>query len=291
MLELNNKLKVKGEVNLVVKSSNGEKRETGFFKNLILDSFFPKLQSGGFSAPIRISVGTGSTPPAVTDTQLENRVSPPTIAAASFDNASTAEDVNNIYYTNEFRQRFTIGSVVGNIAEVAASFNENPSAGIGTRTLVKDLQGNPTTITVLATEELTVYYKFTVVVPKSDSVSVVDVNGTPTTVTMRVDDQMSFFTFFNTQRSCRPWETLTLNVTGTSPTVTGVGAVVLPTLSWSTDNENLLTYNFGTGDANFAGGIGGVYTVQGYAVNFNPPIPKTSNDTLRLTFKRIYDRF
>lgn len=168
--------------------------DTGWFENLItnggLDRFgthAPTNSSGsnpedtwrGHALP-QFHVGSGNTAPAVTDTALQTLV-------ASVNSGGPTRSANYAtgYAQDIYSAQFGEGVAQGNLSEI----------GIGnvtdlfSRALILDDLGNPTTITVLSNEFLTVYYTLRVNIPQSDVVTTVsiDIDGVPTnhTVTIR----------------------------------------------------------------------------------------------------------
>ena len=108
-------------------------------------------------------VGTGTTPPTVSDLTMANR-----LASAGMDVSARTANVTAARYTRTvFTGQFAAGAVVGNITEVGVGITSgvltsppNPASGyLWSRQLIKDLAGNPVALTVLATEFLTVTYE------------------------------------------------------------------------------------------------------------------------------------
>ena len=131
------------------------------FKNLLLNKFFLTISPNGNGSDLSPSleycqVGTSSTPPTVSDTALGSRlaISPKSGVTYSYSYASSAG-------TGYWRQvactfTFSVGAVVGNISEVGVANWEN--SALLSRSLIKDSEGNPTTITLTATDQLKVKY-------------------------------------------------------------------------------------------------------------------------------------
>lgn len=129
------------------------------FKNLLLDNFFLAISPNGNGGTLVPSlsccrVGTSSTPPAVTDTNLGSQL------AISLD-GSYATSYASSAGTGYWRQvactfTFSVGAVVGNISEVGIANSGNYL--LLSRSLIKDSNGNPTTITLVSTDQLKVTY-------------------------------------------------------------------------------------------------------------------------------------
>lgn len=129
------------------------------FKNLLLDNFFKTISPLGNGStitpePQNCKVGTGSTPPSPVDTQLVSQV-------ASIGKGGSSYTYSSSIATGYWRQlattfTFPIGSVVGNISEIGVS--NYADSLLLSRSLIKDGLGNPTTITLTATDQLKVTY-------------------------------------------------------------------------------------------------------------------------------------
>jgi len=137
---------------------NGQCRvDTGFFHNLITNVGLNDAHSGTatFNA---ISVGTGNTPPAYTDTTLAARVATTTTVQSSQEGQSGSPGDPDFYRWVEKTLRFAQGVAQGNLTEVGATRSSSPYTTYS-RALILDGSGNPTTLTVLADEFLDVTYR------------------------------------------------------------------------------------------------------------------------------------
>lgn len=182
---------VKGFYKLVVSKDKECKevvRETDWFPNLITNNGMDQLS--GSILPGYISrtfyVGSSNQAPAFTDNALISQ-----IASGSYTNyASRATDGQVATYT--FSYQFAQGAAAGNVAEVGFGLPNQP---LFSRALVLDGLGNPTTITVIANEFLTLTYEVRINIPQSDFTKTMDftVDGSPvsTTVTMRANGTTS----------------------------------------------------------------------------------------------------
>lgn len=143
------------------------------FDNLITNSGMDQLgTTTGYLDYCHVGVGT--TAPAFTDTQLASWLASTgsTYQSDSVD-GSTEEQMRTaatVWGSRTRYFRFAQGAVVGNITEVGVSrsSNTNPSNPLFSRTLIKDSEGNPTSVTVLASEYLYVAYTLTVYLDGND---------------------------------------------------------------------------------------------------------------------------
>lgn len=149
-------MQVAGEFRMRVLRPDGRCRlDTGYFPNLITNLGLNSPGSGtGYTG---ISVGTGNTAPAFSDTNLVARV------ATTFTDNGSAYTSNNgtpgtpDWYTSYLLSlRFAQGAAAGNLAEIGVTGGSPYNCY--SRALILDSSGNPTTITVLGDEFLDVSY-------------------------------------------------------------------------------------------------------------------------------------
>jgi hypothetical protein len=146
-----------------VNADTGERRVVAdWFDNLITDMGLNRLGSGGVCS--YCLVGSGSTPPANSDTQLQTLV-----AATSTTQGGDGGIVTSptAYRWARYVFRFGAGAAAGNLSEVGVNWNGSTTA-IFSRALIKDGSGNPTTITILSNEYLDVTYELRVYPPAAD---------------------------------------------------------------------------------------------------------------------------
>lgn len=163
---------VSGEYCLQVRKKTGEVvKDTGFFKNLITNQGLDNICGSDNNALRYMSVGTGTTAPAITDTQLVNLRAVVDINASG-NTAITSLDTTNNYLISTLTASFLNGSASGNISEVGVGMSYDGTL-LTSRALVRDANGDPTTITVLSDEDLVVIYKFKIKQPTVDFTGVV----------------------------------------------------------------------------------------------------------------------
>lgn len=125
-------------------------KETPFFKNLVLNSGLARLSVG--SAIGRVCVGSGNSIPVVTQTSLDNFIASTTLTQGA-DTFGGQGSTNPIYYWARRTYRFREGVAAGNLSEIGIGWGD---VDLFNRALIKDTNGNPTTITVLSDEYLDV---------------------------------------------------------------------------------------------------------------------------------------
>lgn len=138
---------------LVARKASTEEitRETEWFKNIVLDTGLNQMSVGTWID--RVRVGSGNSTPVASQTQLDNTIASTTTVQDS--GSVTKQTTTSPYYTAAKRTyRFAEGVAAGNISEVGCGWGAG--LALWNRALVKDLNGDPTTITVLSDEFLDV---------------------------------------------------------------------------------------------------------------------------------------
>lgn len=130
------------------------KHETPEFKNIVLDIGLDRMSVGAWLG--RCAVGAGNSVPHASQTQLDNFIASTTARIS----VSTSVNKTPPYYQEIiYTYRFGQGVAAGNLSEVAVGWgNAATGSDIFDRALIKDTQGNPTTITVLTNEFLDVVF-------------------------------------------------------------------------------------------------------------------------------------
>lgn len=287
---------VKGEYNLLCTRDAGLEtervEETGFFKNMVLDNFFTYIASQtAFSyfpnQQKTIRVGSGTTAPTAGQTTLVSLLA--SIGggtAGSIQYAESADVIANDIWSKTITMtfQFGLGQFTGNVSEVGFALPNATAPTVHTRALVVDGNGNPTSITVTAQDQLTVIYKLTVSVPYTVQTGQVVISGVtydytaaktaPTT--MGAGSIIWPNGVITTQAHNGAFGAVGENPSGTSAALT----VAFPASAGTRRN---FTVTAATGDANLAGGITAINMNGGFKFGFTPAIPKTSTQTLSLT--------
>lgn len=296
---------VSGRYQITASKLDGRSRVLAdWFENLILDAGLVEL--GNRQCATVCSVGTGNSEPVSTQTALDSFLaSTSTVNVQVLNMASTPP----YYGFNRKTFRFPLGGVIGTIAEVGVGWAE----GLLSRSLIKDSNGAPTTITLLPDEVLDVTYEIRLYAPTVDRVESLVINGTTHTVTTRAIDvtgwvwsgyfndgyiggrvraTRDYFGYYNASYGLVPVTNSLL-----SGNTTNVTAVVHGGLFDDNYTGNKTVTGgqvLGLNDANLTGGIGRVEVRTSnlgvYQMHFSPAIPKTSAHTLRLNIAVSWDR-
>jgi hypothetical protein len=175
------------------------KSDTGWFPNLITNTglgyyhnqpTFGAFDSRGAIVNI-MSVGSGSAAPAVTDTALTTPVASVSAgttgggtgwAGFSSKGYTAAAGPNPAFWWGQISYLFATGAAAGNLTEIGACpGGVNPNGGLYSHALIVDSGGNPTTITVLSDEVLTVTYQVNYYINTTDTGFSFNLNGSPVT--------------------------------------------------------------------------------------------------------------
>jgi hypothetical protein len=153
--------KLAGRYLMVAVKPDGTERHLAEFDNLLTDVGLNQI---GVGTPFGwAQVGSGSVAPANTDTALQTHV------ASTNSNTASATGVQSATpYYGWVRQtyRFAAGVAAGNLSEVGIGWGT--SGNLLSRSLIKDSDDNPTTITVLSDEVLDITYELQIYPPDAD---------------------------------------------------------------------------------------------------------------------------
>lgn len=186
-------LGISGELRCVVTKADGTvKKDTGFNKNLILNSgldFFGG--SIGSSFMLGCVIGTGVSQPVPTQTKLDTPIAMEVSQGAAQKSRGFVDDGSGLWkFSDTKTYRFT-GLNNVNVTELGlVSSGSLANHNLVTRALIRDSEGEATSITVQADETLDIYYRVHKVVDirdKSFVVNLIDGVGveTPYNVTIR----------------------------------------------------------------------------------------------------------
>lgn len=180
---------VSGHFTLLVQRKDGKGRirtvRKHKFDNLITDFGLNSMASLAVAESRRdiirsVQVGSGSTPPAVSDTSLQAHVATRGVTTET----PTRGVVTNQYHWRRWTWQFAQGVAAGNLNEIGVGVNTS-AGSLFSRALILDSSGNPVTLTILPTEFLTVVYELRNYPPTGDLVRNVTIDGVARTVTIR----------------------------------------------------------------------------------------------------------
>lgn len=149
-MQINIHNKVGARFKLIVHKGDGfAVRETNWFHNIVLDSGLAQMSAGTWIN--RCCVGSGNSTPLPEQANLDNFIASTNtkISESSSSNPSSPP----YYVSAKVTWRFDEGVAAGNLSEVGLGWS---NVNLWNRALIKDTNGNPTTITVLSDEYLDV---------------------------------------------------------------------------------------------------------------------------------------
>lgn len=313
MLKVKTDMKVGGFYKIDVKKENGDVYSTGIFENLVTNYGLNQICNdganvGGASMSYVFKncyVGTGNTPPVNSNTSLEN-------LTASTTNVGGGGSVTSEYRLTTRVATFAQGVIVGNISEVGFGYS---SSQIASRALIKDINGNPVTLTIVATDQVSVTYYFRLYLPP-DLNFTMDLDGvtydvllTPMTLIKwySTDGVRMHYTSYQTNPSSFPmfsWYTqcrdstteIDNNFTSNNTVVSGWGRSAYIADSFTVDSYVEWNYTKGL----FTNGIRLIQTGCGSNGNagapamkliFTPAIPKNNQQKLTINFSITLSRY
>lgn len=312
MIELKSELE--GIIKLEIIKEDGTLKEVeGLnvpFYNLITDAGLNYLSGytaiGGAAAYCR--VGTSSTPPTTTDTTLGAQTGSASPSGATTN--SVQYSTTPYYSSHQIVYTFAVGAVSGNLTEVGF-FSAATGGTMWSRALIKDSGGNPTTLTLLATEQLKVTYTVRRYIPALLTGSfTLSTNGVNSTITYNIKPANISATggtiWYGGSAAGRSfmdlyaYETDLLGDVTSRPAGTESSAISVTRDNYTTGSfQSTATLSIGTSVANFTTGIGSVVfciygTVNpvyaGYQCSFSPKIMKKSSQTLSIGIRLSWGR-
>ena len=200
------KVRFAGKYRCVLNEGTDREVSTPWFDNLITNIGLDRLGNSTTTVFTWASIGTGTTTPAFTDTSLAAfTASTSTITLDSQTNQGPSTYIAQCQFHHTYAQ----GAVVGNMAEVGVGWATG-GGSLWSRALILDGGGSPTTLTVTALDQLTVYYQLTMTPDLTDLSSTVSISGTTYNYTGRIATvatwMASFYTVFQSGSPAR-WAT------------------------------------------------------------------------------------
>lgn len=261
-----------------------------WFSNLITNQGLDLMGTGSIDQIVdRCRVGSGSTPPAVTDTALVAQVA--TVLSPS----KTWGFTTSAPYYNWFRMVYTfpVGAAAGNLSEVGIG---SSGANLLSRALIVDGTGTPTTITILADEQLVVTYEFRIYNLVDDVPFSIVISGVTYTGTVR-PARVGAEQLVGGSATAGGVGGQTVGTTGSAlgaftalPTSQVANSGTISNLSYTNGNYYRdFTITWSPSQGNVGSGITTMvvsHSMGKMQISFSPIIPKTNTKTLVLTFRQ-----
>lgn len=275
------------------------------FRNLITNGGLDRM-GGNADYLTWCQVGSGSTAPSAGDSNLVSRVA----GSSTLQSTLSGVQPSAPYFTwRRNTKRFATGVAAGNLAEVGMGWLS--TGGLFSRALILDALGTPTTITILADESLDVTYELRAYPKVTDSTGTIVATGNiggsydfimrAANVTSN-DDLLGWHIAQNgTEQGRLSVSAITSRRVYNGPIgpITGLPSgsslnVLVNQLAYSLGSlERKFVVALGLNDGNIASGINSTSVKIGigvYQCQFTPPIPKTSEDEVNLTFVHTWAR-
>ena len=299
-LQINNS--VGARFKLVARKASTEEitRETEWFKNIVLDTGLNQMSVGTWIDSVR--VGSGNSTPVASQTQLDNTIASTNTLFGGSGTVSKQTTTSPYYVATKRTYRFAEGVAAGNISEVGCGWGTG--LDLWNRALVKDLNGDPTTITVLSDEFLDVIVEVRYYPTQSFTGSFNLLNKTGGIVSSHTYTGLpqfnELYVGFN-----KVYGTNTLLYSGSMNGVTTIPTSQIGTFASTSTYlspktltcTNTLPLNTANGSiktviqyfTTIAGG--GADYGSAYKFEINPPIVKTNLMVLSFTFSISWDRY
>jgi len=276
-----------------------------WFPNLITDAGLNFLGTVGTTfVHTYCRVGSGNTPPVVTDTALVSEVA----SSNTLQNNERGADRSGAFYGwNRRTLRFATGVAAGTLTEVGVS----PAAtgALFSRALILDTNGNPTAITVLSDEVLDVTYELRLYPVLADATGTVNIAGESYSWTARPLIPAAYDIYWGNQLGGQvdfSGATFTSNVSSTLPeqnaeaASTNTASSVTRAAYVAGSFARNFTLNFGLNNGNISGGIGAFISRSStvtpstggvWAWGLSPKLPKTDQYVATFTVRMTWGRY
>lgn len=285
---------------LIAHKENGEKKETKWFKNIVLNSGLERMSVNTWIS--QCCVGTGNSTPAPTQINLDSFVASTRTILTK--NTNIQVTTKPYYVSVTLTWRFGQGIAAGNLSEVGLGWGDK---NLWNRALIRDENGNPTTITVLNDEYLDVISEVRVY-PANE------LNGSFKLLD-KYNKVISEHTYIGLPYLYRPTDTfgqvklgslaiytgeigtsVTSSPTGQAATQAATATTTYPTATSCKTVMQIALASANMLHKSFEVRIDGLLSVSsapyiGYKLQIDPPITKNSSQIMTYTFKLGWSRY
>lgn len=263
--------KLAGRFRLVVRGEDGAvKRDTGWFDNLLTNQGLDMLGDMSLALPnpptsktatTYCAVGTGSTTPAFTDTQLTTQLASQIAPNQGLFTSFSYVAGPPAYWSGVISTGFSQGAVVGNLTEVGMGVLPTVGSTIAlfSHALILDGSGNPTVLPVVATDSLTVTYELRLYLDLTDHSYSITIGATNYSGIYRMANVSSPNQLFSTTINYSPFSGNTLVTqyfTGSIGAVTSNPTGLLINVASVGSFSRAAPYSIGTYTASFTATVG-----------------------------------
>lgn len=293
-------LRMRGKFRLEVRDGEtGElTRKPMEFPNLILDQGLNQIGVQYYRTYDYCQVGSSNVAPNVLQTSLVSRVATavrveayPRVPAVPPDYVMTLRS----------RYRFNVGVAAGNLSEIGTAWGTGVN-DLFSRALIVDEEGEPTTITILPTEILDVFWDLELYPSLEDSTYVVNIGGVDRTITQRWalaatwtnEGIYNGFLGWDMGRGTYLYTSAIGPITGDPPGPELPDGFRYPTILAYSANSNYRDLQSTWAPGAATGTIRSALmanTVARVQIEFDPPISKGPLQQLVLTFRTTWARY
>jgi len=286
---------------------NSKRLVADWFENLITNYGMNALAAPNGDLMQYCSVGTSNAQPAFTNTNLGSRKA--TVSGVNSPSATKGKNVAEGYTYKRKTWEFVQGSATGVLAEVGIGDKANGS-GLFSRALIKDAQGNPTSITILPDEILQVTWEVRIYWPQTAVSGTINIQGSgmrnysllPCAVGdssyWNLDSYNSIFAFNQTGSGETFQNMSALSPITSKPSGGDYYSATVNNNATHTPNTffRILSASIGLPKGNYPNGIKGITFSIGssnsflYQVLFDQPIMKTDHQVLGFVIKVTWAR-
>lgn len=284
---------IKGVFDIIKKDGQGNIIDSYHFENLVLNSGLDLVGKYPHSTEYLNDcfLGSGNSEPNVNQIALDGMIARSNNKTSSSNDRVLTDDETAIVYKRIYR--FGENEANGNISEIGIGTMQSNKEVLFCRTLVKDGNNKPTTITKLQGEILEVIYTLKVVVDATDS-----------TGTVTIGDKQYRYIARPSRKDVNTYYTAYLrggNISNIDNTAGGENAIVRGGFGAYENGSHTLNYSVHASidQGNFKNGVRSVvfrgvfnmwYQVQFNAVDNDGAIPKNNTQRLTITFEQSWGR-
>lgn len=282
-----------------------------WFPNIITDIGLDRMGTTDYNWFEYAYVGSGSSEALASNVSLGSRIATSTLLSSSGASTNAGSPTYHSYKARTYT--FGVGVAAGNLSEVGVGWATTDINSIFSRALILDSYGNPTTITVLSDEYLYVTYEIQYYPLLTDTTGSItftgNIGGTYDYIIRRADilndvNPLSSGSIqINTPMSSTGYSIYeNKSYYGNIGTITSYPSSAIHTsgaFTWSHNSyvkgsfELYSTINIPVNTCNHANGLRCISFALGqkyHQIQFDPAIPKTSDDIITLRLKQSWGR-
>lgn len=275
-----------------------------WFPNLITNQGLDRLGVGSITN--YCSVGSGNSTPVVGNTGLDLKVGSSASRGGVVD--SGAISVAPYYGWRRHSYSFPVNTVIGNLSEVGIGWGSAANNdSLFSRSLIKDENGNPITLSIVADDLLTITYELRLYPVLTDSTGIINTGLGTHNYTLRAANvtksqwygDLGYYSVLGYSSDAYTYPTdigdmFNIPSGGSSGNIRSTENKAIPYVAGSRYRD--MNLSFGINEANHAAGIRSFVWLStnglgGFQVEFDPPIPKTNLQRFDITIRVGWGRY